>query len=86
MFLHLGNDVVVNTNSIIGIFDIENTSTSQMTKNFLSNTKNKKIINVNYEMPKTFVVCEEDGVESIYITSIATSTLKKRFLLNNVYL
>lgn len=86
MFLHLGNDVAVNTNSIIGIFDIENTSTSQMTKNFLSNTKNKKIINVNYEMPKTFVVCEEDGVESIYITSIATSTLKKRFLLNNVYL
>jgi hypothetical protein len=86
MFLHLGNNVVVNTNSIIGIFDIENTSTSQMTKNFLSNTKNKKIINVNYEMPKTFVVCEEDGVESIYITSIATSTLKKRFLLNNVYL
>lgn len=86
MFLHLGNDVVVNTNSIIGIFDIENTSTSQMTKNFLSNTKNKKIINVNYEMPKTFVVCEEDGEEIIYITSIATSTLKKRFLLNNVYL
>ena len=86
MYLHLGNDVLINTNSIIGIFDIENTSTSQLTKNFLSNTKNKKIVNVNFDMPKTFVVCESKGEETIYITSIATATLKKRFLINSVYL
>lgn len=79
MFLHLGNDVVVNTNSIIGIFDIENTSTSHLTKNFLSNTKNKKIVNVSYEMPKSFIICNYENKEIIYITSISTATLKKRF-------
>lgn len=79
MYLHLGNNVIVNTKSIIGIFDIENTSTSQLTKNFLSNTKNKKIINVNYEMPKSFVVCKNKDCEEIYITSIAVATLRKRF-------
>lgn len=79
MILHLGNEIVINTDSIIGIFDIENTSTSQLTKDFLSNTKGKKIINVNFEMPKSFIVCRNDNNEEIYITSIAASTLKKRF-------
>ncbi len=79
MILHLGNDVSVNTKSIIGIFDIENTSTSQITKNYLSNTKEKEIITVDYEMPKTFVVCENDNKESIYITSISVATLRKRY-------
>ncbi len=81
MFLHLGNDVLVNTNSIIGIFDIENTSTSQITKNFLNTTKNKQIINVNFDMPKTFIVAIENEIEKIYITSISSSTLRKRYQL-----
>ena len=78
-FLHLGNDVVINTKRIIAIFDIENTSTSQLTKDFLSNLKNKEIVTVNNEMPKTFVICNENKKETIYITSISAATLKKRF-------
>ena len=35
MFLHLGNNYLVNTKDIIGIFDIENTSVSANTRNFL---------------------------------------------------
>lgn len=80
MYLHLGNDVLINTKSLIGIFDIENTSTSKFTKNFLNSTANKKIINVSYEMPKSFVVCfDNDGNEILYITNISVATLKKRF-------
>lgn len=75
MYLHIGNDVVVRNKNIIGIFDIENTSTGQITKDFL-NANNKKIITVNYEMPKSFIVCKD----AIYITPISVTTLKKRFL------
>ena len=32
MYLHLGQDVVVRSRDIIGIFDIENTSVSKITK------------------------------------------------------
>ena len=32
MYLHLGHDTVVRTSEIIGIFDIENTSVGQITK------------------------------------------------------
>ena len=78
MYLHLGNDVMINTNKIIGIFDIENTSTSKISREYL-NSPNKKVITVSYEMPKAFVVCiNEDNEEEIYITQISSSTLKKR--------
>ena len=38
MYLHLGEDIVVCDNEIIGIFDIENTSVSKITKDFLSSS------------------------------------------------
>lgn len=80
MYLHLGNNYLVNTDNVIGIFDIENTSTSSITKNFLSN-KNKayKIINVSYDMPKSFIICMNENKEQfLYISNISVSTLKKR--------
>lgn len=83
MYLHLGNDVVINMKNIVGIFDIENTSISQHTKSFLNKaTKADKIINVSYEMPKTFIVTiNEKSDEIIYISQISASTLRKRAIL-----
>ena len=58
MYLHLGNDFMVNERDIIGIFDIENSSVSQITKQYLSHaSKNARVISCSYEMPKSFVVC-----------------------------
>ena len=82
MFLHLGNDVLINTKNLIGIFDIEKSSISKFTKEFLGNAeKTKRIVNVSYEMPKSFIVClDEDLNETVYISQISTATLKKRFM------
>lgn len=82
MFLHLGNDVLINTKNLIGIFDIEKSSISKFTKEFLGNAeKTKRIVNVSYEMPKSFIVClDEYFNETVYISQISTATLKKRFL------
>ena len=85
MYLHLGNDIVVNDKEIIGVFDIENTSISKHTKEFLSNAqKEKRVINVSFEMPKSYIVCKNtDGDETVYISQISASTLRKRAV-NNV--
>lgn len=81
MYLHLGNEVLINTKNLIGIFDIENSSTSKNTKNYLNlASKNKNIVNVSFDMPKSFVVTlDEDFSEKVYITPISCATLKKRF-------
>ena len=82
MFLHLGNDILINTKNLIGIFDIEKSSISKFTKEFLGNAeKTKRIVNVSYELPKSFIVClDDDYNETVYISQISTATLKKRFM------
>ncbi len=80
MYLHLGNDAVVRKRDIVGIFDIENTTTIKTTGLLLDRAeKENNVINVSYEMPKSFVVCMENGIEKIYVCQIAVSTLRKRF-------
>ncbi len=80
MFLHLGNDHMVEIKNIVAIFDIENASTSRITKEFLSRSgKAKRVISCSYELPKSFIVTlDKDFTEIVYISAISASTLKKR--------
>ncbi|WMJ21792.1 DUF370 domain-containing protein [Paludicola sp. MB14-C6] len=79
MYLHLGQEIVVKLDNVIGIFDLEKSSLSKDTKHFLSNaTKKNQVITVSYEMPKSFVVCCDKNVTKVYISQISCATLKKR--------
>ena len=72
MFIHLGQDTVVNDKEIVGIFDIENTTISKSTRNFLNfSEKRKEVFNVSYEMPKSFIVCSKGKKDKkVYISQI----------------
>lgn len=79
MYIHLGSDTVVCSDDIIGIFDIENTSVSKNTREYLSAAgKRKSAVYVSYDMPKSFVVSTRKGKEKVFISPIAPSTLLKR--------
>ncbi len=79
MYLHLGQETVVRTADILGIFDLENTSLSKYTKEFLKEmTTQNRVVNVSYEMPKSYVLCQNKGEHTLYISQISTQTLKKR--------
>lgn len=79
MYIHLGEETTVRSSEIIGIFDIENTSISKHTKDFLAKAeKNHWVKYVNYEMPKSFIVCEKNGEDAVHISPISASTLRKR--------
>lgn len=79
MYLHLGENTVVRTDSIIGIFDMDTSTISKWTKDYLSNaTKNKRVINVSMELPKSFVVCNENKEIKVYVSQISSQTLMKR--------
>ena len=76
MYLHLGENTVVRTDSIIGIFDMDTSTISKWTKDYLSNaTKNKRVINVSMELPKSFVVCNENNEIKVYVSQISSQTL-----------
>ncbi len=79
MYLHLGGEVSVNTKEIIAIMDMETSSTSKITREFLKITQKKsKIISVNDELPKSYVVINRMGKTMVYISPISSQTLLKR--------
>lgn len=79
MWLHLGNETVVNTEEILGIFDLDNTTVSKHTKKTLSHAqKENRVINVSMELPKSFIVCENEKGILFYISQISSATLLKR--------
>lgn len=80
MYIHLGQDTMVKKSDIIGIFDMDNTTVSKRTRNFLNMAeKEGKVINVSYELPKSFILCRNKNNETIiYISQLSTSTLLKR--------
>ncbi len=80
MYIHLGNNIMLPTNEIIGIFDLENTSVSKRTRDFLTKSeKEGKVITVSYELPRSFVIAGKNREDiKIYISQISSSTLLKR--------
>ncbi len=80
MYLHLGADISVNKKYIVGIFDLDNTSTSKITREYLNNaTKKNQVINVSEEdLPRSFILVKERGKEKVYVSPISSQTLSKR--------
>ncbi len=79
MYLHLGKDVSVNTKNIIAILDLESTSVSKGTRDFLKIVEEEGFVrNVSEEIPRTFVLCEINGQSVIYITNISSKALAGR--------
>ncbi len=75
MYIHIGGDISLPADKIIGIFDIEKTSVNKEVNLYLKNLqKQGKIYYVSYDMPKSFVVTER----YVYITNVSVFTLKKR--------
>ena len=78
-YLHLGKGRLVSTDDIIGIFDLDITSQSHLTRNYLAMAeKAGEVINAAEDIPKSFVVCTENGKNVLYLSQMASATLLKR--------
>mgnify|MGYP003482742579 CR=1 FL=1 len=80
MYLSIGNDMAVRERSVIGIFDLDNSSTSHITRKFLRNAEEEgMVISVGEDLPKSIVVCCPAGSwQRVYISPLSSATLLKR--------
>lgn len=80
MYLHLGQDTVVAFDEIIGIFDLDTSTVSKITRDYLKRAETAgRVVNVSMELPKSFTVCKDvQGKITVYISQISSSTLLKR--------
>ncbi|MBO7209375.1 MAG: DUF370 domain-containing protein [Clostridia bacterium] len=81
MYIHLGENTVINTGDIVSIIDLDNTTVSKITRDFLTKMeKEGKVVNVTDELPRSAVICNKNGKETVYISQISPQTLQKRFV------
>ena len=78
MYLSIGNDMAVRQSSIIGIFDMDNTSTSKRTKLFLKKAEKLGQVVPCDDLPKYYILTAEYGLTRVYPTSLSIQTLEKR--------
>ena len=79
MFLHIGGDVVIPTSSIIAIFDMDTTTISKDSKDFIKIAEEEGFIStIMDELPKSFIITEVNKKSKIYLSPISSVTLLKR--------
>ena len=88
MFLHLGGEVVVHTNDVVAIFDMQSTLKSKISKEFLKSFEDEGNIRIiSNEEPRAFVMIREvkkykkenkRNKSIIYYSPISALTLQKR--------
>lgn len=75
MYLHIGEDTLIRDRDIIGIFDMDTSTVNKATRDYLKKAEQeKRVVYVNYDLPKCFVVTDK----KVFISPINTSTLSKR--------
>ena len=79
-YLHIGMNVMVDPRRVIGIFDLDNTSTSKHTRRFLDGAEKEGVVQSACEdIPKSFVVCDHPyHRQIIYLSQLKSQTLLKR--------
>lgn len=80
MYLHLGSSVVVPQGDILGIFDLDNTTYSRTTRDFLAGAEARgQVVTVGEDLPKSFLLCRDrNGRETVYLSQLSSATLLKR--------
>ena len=78
MYLSIGDDLAVRGASVIGIFDLDNTTTSKRTRKFLQKAEEEGQVVPCDDLPKSFLLTAEYGLPKIYLTTLSAATLEKR--------
>ena len=79
MYLHLGQSVVVPFRDVIGIFDLDNTTSSHRTRAFLERAQREgELVDVSMDVPKSFVLCQSELGTMVYLSQLSPATLLRR--------
>ena len=80
MYLHVGQSVLVPFESVLGVFDLDNSSWSHRTRSFLDRAeKEGRVVNAASDLPKSFVLrYQGDGSSTVYLSQLSPATLKGR--------
>ena len=80
MYLHLGQNEIVPSRRVIGIFDLDKCSYEKRSREYLAMAEKEGVVlDVSGELPKSFVVCDHPyHPQIVYLSQLNSVTLQKR--------
>ena len=79
MYIHLGRDYVLNDRDIIGIFNLETTTSSPRGREFLNYAqKNGAVVSLSDELPQSYVLADGGVVDTVYLSELSSAVLRRR--------
>ena len=79
MYLHVGNNKNIRISAVIGIFDMDNSTISMITRKYLGIKQKQKLVeSVADEIPKSFVLYTQNGQHRICFSPLSAASLRGR--------
>ena len=79
MFLHIGNGKSVLKRNVIGIFDLDTSTVSKTGKDFINKKEKEGLVEYDdFDLPRSFVLVNEDGKYKVKLSRISSTGLKMR--------
>ena len=83
MFLHVGNHKNIRIKDVVGIFDMDNATLSSVTRKFLGEKQKQLLVEIAaVELPKSFILFEENGLYKICFSPLSSAALRGRMNLS----
>ena len=80
MYLHLGKGMLVPKSDIVAVFDLDNSSYSHLTRDYLARAEKSGAVISDCidDIPKSFVVVNTPQGQRVYLSQLASATLMSR--------
>ena len=77
MYLHIGNNVIINKENIIFILDYENLKDNKIFKEFYEGIDKNNKYDISEGKAKSIIITKENNIIKAYISNISSTTIAK---------
>lgn len=79
MYLNIGQNVILSQEGILGIFDLDTSTGSHLTRKFLSGMeKSGLVVNAAEDIPRSFILYRKREKTVVFLSQYSSQTLYKR--------
>ncbi len=79
MYLTLGKETVIPENTVLGVFDLDTSTQSPISREFLSQAEKRgQVMNTAEDLPISFFLCEDRKKTLIYLSQSSSRTVYRK--------
>ena len=79
MYVNIGGGFALRRADIVAVFDMDNATWPRVTREALALAEKRgEVINAAEDIPRSFIICEENGVRKIYLSQLSSAAVARR--------